>query len=122
MKFFVVFLSTFLAFHVHAEYLTYSKSDDAQHYYEPETIKRENGNVRVWILMDFKKVQPDGGNSYRLLEEVDCKERRIRRLQMTVFKGAIGTGDTLAQNDAQGEWSFIPPATVFDYLKNKVCN
>ena len=87
-------------------------------YIDRDSIRNmPNGHKRAWVRTELGKPFQTGDTGFRLLEEYDCGEGRVRALQSTWFKGA---DVTFTSNDI-GEWSYVGPETNGELALNFVC-
>ena len=85
---------------------------NASYYVDRET-RIQNGNlVKMWTMIDFRKADVMDGRaylSYLTLLEVDCQEKKFRKLQMTFYSGHKGSGESGYSESRIGDWSYAVP-------------
>lgn len=122
MRFLLLLLGFIVAIPALANWSKYSETDFATYYFDPATMKKNAGMVRVWELVDYKQRSKDGEMSARLLHEHDCKGDRSRELSLGTFTEGMATGKVLIMGDNPSpSWRFIPPRTVAATLHSIVC-
>ena len=104
---------------VWAEWEQVSVGSSATTYADPATMKREGNRRRIWIVRDLNKIEylmssPDKGFlSIQNLMEIDCKEDKLRSLQLTFFRLGMANGEAILSFPVEdGNWSYIAPNTV----------
>ena len=105
------------------EWSRYSISDEGDVHYLDFTTIRVNGHLRrVWTLANYPT--PAGRSralSSRTLEEVDCREGRLRTLSMAAFSEPMGRGRVLASIDTPYAWEFAAPGSITEALLKLAC-
>lgn len=81
--------------------------------------------VRAWSLWDYSNVNIDDRDeigSVKILHDYDCLMKRWRAVRYQSYRGAMATGDTLADDTLENSyWSEFPEETVAEQLLIKVC-
>lgn len=91
-------------------------------YYIDVTTLRVNGTVRrIWVLNDRKAPDEDGDLSSRALVEFDCKEDRMRTLQIAHFTKNMATGKASGSKDEPDSWTYVAPRTSAQSSLKHVC-
>ncbi len=75
---------------------------------------------RVLTRMEYKPPVRDMRSS-RNLDEINCKERKIRKLQIAVFSQHYLEGNTLGTLIEPSQWLYVEPGSVQETLMNLVC-
>ncbi len=104
------------------------------HYYDQENIKPSENSLQVWtktiysekdIIELVSKYGPKDKNINMgiCLEEIDCKEKRIRILTFTLFskEGEVAITGKHKQLGELYEWNYIVPDTIPEFLYKAVC-
>lgn len=79
---------------------------------------------RAWFEFRFAEPQKSGNgkfyNTMRMLEEVDCRGKRQRRLTLMTYSksGNLISSDT----PSYAEWDYVTPGTVGEAQYEFVCN
>lgn len=87
-------------------------------YVDRETIRTmPNGFKRAWLRIFFSEPDQDGDDGERHLTEFDCRESRVRALQVSWFKGETVT--RISYNPTQ--WEYVAPETSGETIQNYLC-
>ena len=84
-------------------------------YADPDTIRLKGDVVKMWSLNDYKTLQtwPSASYlSYKVQNEYDCAEERIRQLAATFFSGNMGRGDVVSVHSNKGTWQPVEPGSL----------
>lgn len=87
----------------------------------PNSIRRDGHLRRFWKLFDYAPSQTDGIQSQRIFEEIDCREERGRRIEVTGFSGSMLTGSITGTWRDGEAWVRIAPGTVGANTMRYVC-
>jgi hypothetical protein len=106
----------------YCEWVNVGESDDGNYisYVDFNTKKTVSGYIRVWTLMDMKKSEGDI-KSLIALEEFDCSSDRKRTIQLTGYKGSMGTGGTVGTEEGGNKWTYVIPNSLIDVMYKRVC-
>ena len=109
-----------------AEWKEAAGSDNFTVYIDPTSyrIDKKNGQVKLWVLYDFKTTQKDYMMpflSIRVLNQYDCKEGRSRTLAQSLFDGNMANGDMVSNNSNERTWEPIAPGTIGKSLWKLAC-
>jgi len=96
-------------------------SNENVFYIDPATIRKEGNRRKVWGITDLKKAGFSGELSRKYRKEFDCKEERVRILNISAYSKSMGAGDVLVIDNGIGEWQEIAPETVDETLLKRVC-
>lgn len=114
---------------------------ETHEYFTPKAAAQRNrsGNVLQWTLgsrkpspklkpgqndPDLARLLSNEADSFRLLYEVDCRELRLRSLQLQAFGSRMGAGkplDNYALSAEQREWAYAAPETVESLVIDLAC-
>lgn len=111
---------------VYAEWV--KVSDDTQGdmtaYVKPDTVRRNEEMVRMWVLFDFKTMQPVSDQTYLSIKgqlEYDCDGERQRTLTGTNFSGNMGGGRAVGSTSREGTWRPVLQESVAQDLWEFAC-
>ena len=92
-------------------------------YVDFERIRKHDGYVYYWELMDLLKPTKETGYwSVKTYIQGDCKKFRLKWLSMSFHKGPMGGGETSEiDNTPDKEWRYPPPDSVSEYVLKTVC-
>jgi hypothetical protein len=146
-KFILMLLMAVVSNNAMAEWVYYAdkinntdRTTESSTYYDPSSIRKSAGLVRLWALLDFKKAIPNPGyqtnrtqspsySSFRVLNEFDCDEGKMRVLQVTVMSGNMGNGDLVSSvenpnrsSDNPDGWKYVEPFTNGASLLKIACS
>lgn len=105
-----------------ANWVLVSENDNGAAYVETSSVSKEGFLRRFWELLNLRAPDKDGDWSYRLLTEVDCKERRYRYLQGNYFGRPMGLGEMTGSFNKPTEWSHAAPGTTCEAVVRFVCS
>jgi len=86
-------------------------------YVDPDTIRRKENQVKMWVLYDYKLVQRAGAPpllylSDRTQQQFDCAQELIRPLAYTWFSLNMAKGIPVANNANESKWQPVAPGSV----------
>ena len=92
------------------------------HYVDFERIRKVDGYVYWWELVDLLKPDNDGKLSAKLYNQGDCKLFRFKLLSVLEHKEPMGggTGETFTPKNP--EWNYPPPNSVMETNLKTVCS
>ena len=105
-----------------AEWAIVTWSDKALFYVDTDTIRRQGTIRRFWALKNFLVRDEDGILSIRGFEEHDCKEEKMRVLEISTHFDLWASGgvkDNFSLEDKT--WKRIPPGTIVEGVHKFVC-
>lgn len=111
----------------YAEWVTVSVIDQAgaTMYVDPDTIHRKGDRVRMWELIDYRRVQAVAGTAFlsaRLQREYDCAGDLHRTLALTKLSGNMGTGEVILTTSEDQKWEPVDPGSIAKRLWRFACN
>ena len=96
--------------------------DGDTYYVDFERIRKHDGYVYFWELIDFLKPTPYGHLSGKIYIQGDCKKLRYKYLSASFHKGPMGGGETSEiDNKPDKEWDYPPPNSVIETVLKLVC-
>jgi hypothetical protein len=90
-------------------------------YIDTGAIRKSTDGRQAPFMMDRSTPDSEGVRSMIDVYEFDCAGKRVRLVQSTDFKGAMGTGAIVSANRTPLEWSDVLPATRLDVSLKSVC-
>lgn len=115
-----------------AEWVTVwvADSEDSSGWYSDWLVDVESlsGNEqarRAWVLINMKTtatVSSGNRRSIRMLWLIDCASDRFRRLTLSAYRGAMGTGAVITTDSRETTWDYAPPGTATQAALNFVCS
>ncbi len=91
-------------------------------YLDPESIKRKNGFLYVWVLTNYQ-IKLDGGYYSTIAYwMVDCDLMRNKYLDLTAYKKMFGNGEpTVIRDENMDIWQYSPPDSNGYFIKEFAC-
>ena len=104
-----------------AEWTEVSEWDDgSKTYVDLERIRKANGLVYFWSIMDF--LEPtDGSLSIKLYYKVDCETMREIDLSFSWYKLPMAEGNAEDTWTPDPEWDYAQPDSVQEGTLQAVC-
>lgn len=94
-------------------------------YVDPNTLRKSGTTVKMWHLMDYKKVQlpasKDAHSSKKIQTEYDCSAEKTRILYLAYHMKKMGAGTISYSDDLGGNWGPVPPESVKETLWKYAC-
>ena len=90
-------------------------------YLDEQSIRKNDGYVYAWMLIDFITPMEDGVMSAKIYREIDCKAFRFKTLTFIFYKQPMGEGEGDSQTSQNQEWQYPPHAGDDETMLNKVC-
>ena len=82
----------------------------------PEVFILERGIYQAWVKLVYAKVEGNIAVT-KTLEQVDAKNRRIRRLS---YYGYDKDDRVIESSDTPGEWQHFPPGSIGDIIMTSI--
>lgn len=120
-----IFLSSLIMTSLaHAEWTQAAKSVTGNTFYvDWERIKKHDGKVYYWRLLDYLKPTIDGDISSKTYFEAECGRFRFRYLNATFYTGPMGEGTvSTSVNTPEKDWRYPSPNSVDESILKAVCN
>ena len=93
-------------------------------YVDFERIRKHDGYVYFWNLIDFLKPNPFGGLPMKAYKQGDCKLFRYKDLSVSYHKEPMGGGtreDVPIPKKYQG-WGYPEPDSIIETVLKSVCS
>ena len=106
----------------YAEWKYVSQTNELSKYYvDTDRIIKKGKLIYYWELTDY----PDEGG-YGYLSDitrvvVDCDLNRYKNLQITNYKGEMGTGNITGSGEISKTWVYPTPNSIKETMTNFVC-
>jgi hypothetical protein len=104
---------------------TGSTDDGITAYTDPDTIRRKEDMVNMWVLFDLKTTRSVAGPlmlSIKGQEEYDCDGNRRRVLTFSELSGNMGGGKEVNSISGEGTWVPVDPESVVQTLWSFACS
>ena len=92
------------------------------YYVDYERIRKVDGFVYFWELIDYLKPTSNGVLSTKRYYQVDCKLFRLRYLSHVYNKQPMGRGPSETYSPKNPEWYYPPPNSWDEFLLKSVCS
>ena len=92
------------------------------YYVDFERIRKVDGFVYWWDLLDMLKPDKFGDLSIKYYRQGDCKLFRVKPLSYVFHKQPMGRDTAETDNKPDKEWRYPPPNSVDEIILKKVCN
>ena len=124
-KLLVLLFSMLISFNSYGEWTPITKNVHGDTYYvDFERIKRNDGNVYYWQLVDYLEPLSDADGprfSGMMFYKVDCDASQYKRLTLTFYSGQMSNGsEKIIEGDK--EWSDFSPGSAGEVVQNELCN
>ena len=96
-----------ISFSAHAEWKLIEFNEEAAFYLED--FFETGGRPLIWELVDYKNPNKFGNLSAKILWEMDCGKRVLRRVMFSSHPHRMGIGEPTVIDKEAGEWE--KPAT-----------
>ena len=93
-----------------------------EYYVDFERIRKVDGYVYWWELVDLLKPDNDGKLSAKLYNQGDCKLFRFKYLSVSFHKEPMGGGTGEVDNNPDKEWKYPPPNSMSEDILKEVCS
>ena len=97
--------------------------DGASFYVDTSKIRKHDGYVYWWVLVDSIKPTTNGFLSFLVYKESDCGKLRSKDLTFFFYKGpmASGTQIELTPKGSQADWRYPPPDSTDLHMLKDLC-
>lgn len=101
-----------------------SPDDDYRNFVDLSTIKRIDGKVRIWSMMDYRQPKRWGSiiySSSKSYEEIDCNAETTATISGVGYSGNMGNGSPVYTFNPRPH-SPVIPESIGSYMKNFICS
>ena len=91
------------------------------YYVDFERIRKVDGYVYFWELVDYLKPTKYGDLSAKVYRQGDCKLFRYKNLSISFHKGPMGGGTGQFNNTPDKDWRYPPPNSANEHILKRVC-
>ncbi|MDO9165710.1 MAG: hypothetical protein Q7U13_06350 [Rhodoferax sp.] len=123
-RLFLMLLLTVSCGHVMAEWVKVSSNATTVFYVDSSALKKVGANVMVWVLRDHAGIQHGGSEPFlssRDQIEVDCGQRRIRRIYSSDHPQHMGEGKPVRTEHGPMSWNPASSSPVFKRIVAIAC-
>ena len=98
------------------------RNSKAMFYIDVERIRKVDGYVYWWNLVDYLKPTKNGTMSAQVYIQGDCKLFRERILNDSYYNEPMGRGEVASSNNKPDkDWQYPSPYSVPELILKKVC-
>jgi len=106
-----------------AEWSKVSKNVSGYTFYvDFERIRKHDGYVYFWELIDRVKPTNTGVLSDITYQQGDCRSFRYKTLNWFWHKEPMGGGSSTSDNNPHKEWNYPPPGSMSESILRAVCS
>ena len=98
------------------------ENEYATGYVDFERIRKVDGFIYWWVLIDLLKPDEDGDLSHKVYFQGDCKLFRIKTLSEVYYKQPLGGGASITNTPKNPEWRYPPPNSLMEPVVKTVCS
>lgn len=91
-------------------------------YVDFERVRKLDGYLYFWALLDFPKPTDSGHFSISVYMEVDCRKFRMASLSYHSFEQPMGGGNPSVFNPKEKEWHYPRPNSGRENIIQAVCD
>ena len=99
-----------------------TKSDISKTYINFDRIRKANGNIYYWQLVNRFEPSSNGARSYLVHVKVDCELLRTMTLSFAWYRMQDNIGDAAGRQAPEPEWKYAAPYTNAETNSLAVCN
>jgi cellobiose-specific phosphotransferase system component IIB len=106
-------------------------------YVDPATVHKNGNLVNMVVLVDhqsglskgmdnkiakfFSMSKGDITKSWKVQDEFDCKDKKLRMLSYLAYSDHMGNGDNVPNDVVTGDWKPVIPGSIGDALWKYAC-
>lgn len=103
----------------YAEWIFYTESGSAKHFYENTSFRRENATVRMWTMSSFFNIQNINDKLFQTRKQLrvyDCKKEKSKLLTTITYKKEMGMGEVVYSFNYENEeeWDYSVPGSIME--------
>ncbi len=106
----------------YAEWTNVGALDGDTFYLDFERIRKVDGYVYYWTLLDYLKPDEFGYLSLKMYLQGDCKLFRYKKLSNFIHKEPMGEGNGYHVSLKDPEWGYPVPTSAHEAILNQVCD
>ena len=105
-----------------AEWTKAGENANGIYYVDFERIRKHNGFVYYWVLVDFLAPTEGGQLSGKVYKQGDCKVFRHKFLSFVHHNQPMGRDTGKSNSPENPEWKYPPPGSMWEITQQAVCN
>jgi hypothetical protein len=99
-----------------------SASSDQAYFLDFDSIQTGGDSVTFWVRTNYRQRDRDGALSDKVQQSINCARREFVIRYAVFYEDVHNGGKVISQErDNTGQWSPIPPDSVIDSFRKKVC-
>lgn len=109
---------------VAAEWRSLGDAGNAEVFVDPTTIVRKGDTATMWSIYALKSPASAGNATYVSLkreDEFDCKEPRMRGLQIAAHPEPMAAGQAVMTEKRATPWNAVTPQSIGEKLWKLAC-
>jgi hypothetical protein len=119
----LLFSTVFFTFPSYAEWTRVGKNASGMTFYvDFERIRKIDGYVYWYDLIDLFKPDKDGDTSYKGYRQGDCRLHRYKYLNSSFHKQSMGGGIGATVTPENPKWKYPSPNSVKELILKSVCS
>ncbi|MBS0423251.1 MAG: hypothetical protein JSR71_02215 [Proteobacteria bacterium] len=92
------------------------------HYFDAETMRKENQFRKVWVLSSYEEKQKGGHHAIKTLYEFDCTLDKARSITMLLYPDKKAAGRVIgAHHEDSPQWFGFSVNSIFQHIAESVC-
>ena len=92
------------------------------HYFDPETLQKNDPFRKVWILSSYDEKQTGGYHAIKSLYEFDCSHGKARSITMLLYPDKKATGAVIGTHHEEShDWFSFASNSIFQYVSEIIC-
>jgi hypothetical protein len=107
------------------KWVEFEAMPDATIYVDPSTIIKQGSHAEMWVLIDYKKPQPDKTGkqvlSDKLHYQYDCKEKQLSIITTSAHAGQMASGETINITPDPPQLTAVPEGTTAERMWQRAC-
>lgn len=107
-----------------AEWTAMGDNGQAEIYIDKTSIARSGNTAKMWSLQELKTPGSAAGAAYvslKRLDEYDCKEPRMRGVEIAAFPQPMAQGSAVASEKGSGAWTAVAPDSASEAMRKIAC-
>ena len=99
------------------------ETESTVYYWDPENIKKNDGLIYNWQILDYKEQRRDRYRSAMIYFEINCITSAVKNLSQSFYMESMAKGlpnETVSQENPRANYS--PPNTPQYFMDKKVCD
>ena len=106
-----------------AEWTKVTESLDGDAFYvDFQRIRKHDGFVYYWVLVDYVAPQEEGELSAQAYKQGDCKVFRHKFLSFIFHEQPMGRDTGESTTNRNPEWRYPSPGSIWEVTLQAVCN